>query len=90
MADPRYFETPPGPLNAGAAVTPNDGVDLVPPAGLPVATRALVVGVGGTVTVNFPNGGTNITMTLPAGIHPLSVTRVYATGTAATGIVALY
>ena len=91
MPEIRYPEVQNGPYTAAAVVTPNDGANLTPPnAGLPAACRALVIGVGGTVTVDMANGGTGIQMTLAAGIYALTVTKVYATGTAATGIVALW
>ena len=67
----------------GVAVTPSDS-DTLP------ATRALLVGVGGTVTVDFAKQGTNLPLILAAGIHAIQVTRVYATGTTATDMVALY
>lgn len=91
MADPRYPEVYNGPYTAALAVTPADGADLTPPTvALPAACRALVIGVGGTVTVDLPNGGTGVQLTLPAGLFMISVKRVYATGTAATNIVALW
>lgn len=67
-----------------AAVTTSDTGALEP-------TRALYVGVSGNVTVDMVEGGSNLTFTaVPAGILPIQVTRVYATGTTATNIVALY
>lgn len=91
MADPRYPEILDGPYSAAAAITPADGADITPPtAALPAAARALVIGVAGNVAVDLPNGGTNVVIALPAGVHPIAVTRVRATGTTATGIVALW
>ncbi len=90
MAEIRYPELVAGPYAAGQVVTPADGADLAQLTGLPLATRALAIGVGGTITVDFLHGETAVQLTLPAGIHKLSVTRVRATGTAATNIVALY
>ena len=44
----------------------------------------------GDVTVDMVGVGTNITLAgMPQGIKNLAVTRVYATGTTAAGIVAL-
>jgi hypothetical protein len=71
------------PYTKGFAIAPNDGANLAQP------TRGLAVGAAGTVTVDFADGGSNVTLTLPAGVHPLRVTKVYATGTAATGLVGL-
>lgn len=63
-------------------VTPADGADL------PRLAEALWIGVGGTLS--FDNGeGTTLATTVPAGLFPCRVGRVRATGTAATGILAL-
>jgi len=66
----------------GVAVTPSD-TTVVP------ATRGLVIGVAGNVAVRFANGDI-LTVAVQAGVAPLQVNRVYATGTTATGIGALY
>ena len=79
--------------SGGAAVTPNDTTDL--PTGL---AYGLYVGVGGTLKVDcaegLASGGsggrTTFATTVPAGFFPFKVIRVYATGTAATGIVACF
>jgi hypothetical protein len=73
-----------GPANNAAVVTPNNSTDLT------YASRALVVGVAGTITVDMVGIGTNIELTVEAGVLPIRVTRVYATGTTATNIVALW
>jgi hypothetical protein len=74
------------PAANAAAITPNNGADLA------ANTRGLYVGVSGDVKVDMVTGGTGITfVSLAAGIvHPLQVKRVYATGTTATSIVAVY
>lgn len=65
------------------AVTPNDSVDL------PYFTRGIYCGGAGTLTVTPIAGGANVTYTVGAGaILPIVVSRVLATGTTATGIVA--
>lgn len=53
-------------------------------------SRAIVVGVGGTLKVDFIDG-TTVTFTgLTAGtLYPFCVKKVYFTGTTATGCVAL-
>lgn len=72
------------------AVTPADATDL-PFAPQTMGTRALFVTVGGNVSVNLAGGGTAVLTGLVAGqVLPISVTRVLATGTTATGILALY
>jgi hypothetical protein len=67
-----------------AAVTPSDTANLAPMA------WALFIGTGGTLKVDTVGGQVGVTLTVPAGLFPVMVTRVYATGTAATGIVALW
>lgn len=66
------------------AVVPADGADL--PGGV---CRALLISVGGTLKVNNAQGVTRA-VTVPAGKIDLQVQRVWASGTAATGISALY
>lgn len=71
----------------GEPITPNDGADLSEPG-------YLVIAVGGTLKVDVPTDfdaakarrQTGVTFTVPAGLFPVPVIRVYATGTAATGI----
>lgn len=74
--------------SGGAAVTPNDTTDL------PFVANGLWIGVGGTLKVDCGESFTNQTRTTFAttvgvGWFPFRVLRVYATGTAATGIVAI-
>jgi len=68
------------------AITTNDSTDL----GRGVA-RGLYVAVSGDVKVTMENGDV-VTYTALAGgvVHPFYVKRVWATGTTATGLVALY
>lgn len=76
----------PEAYRAAAAVTPNDSADL--PGG---PCKGLYIGVAGNVTVDMDNGGSSILFTAaPVGVLPIVARRVRATGTAATGIVALY
>jgi len=67
-----------------AAVSTSNTVDL------PIRATAFVVGADGTVKVNtFYETG--VTLTCIAGfVYPVTVTRIYASGTSATGIVALW
>ncbi len=52
-------------------------------------TRGISLAVGGTLTVTYEDGDKE-TLTLPSGVHPIhNVSRVWATGTAATGISAI-
>ena len=65
---------------SGFAITPSDTVDL------PGATTGgIYVAVGGTLTVTFVSGAV-ATLTVPAGLAPIVATRVWSTGTAATGL----
>jgi hypothetical protein len=73
-----------GPASNAAAVTPNDSADLT------TATRALWVVVEGDVTVDLIGGQTAVTFKNVQGLLPVRVTRVDATGTTATDIVALW
>jgi hypothetical protein len=74
------------PALGAAAVTPNDSTDLVVrPA------RSLFIGGAGNVAVITAAGDTVTFNGLAAGsILPVQVTRVLATGTTATNIIALY
>ena len=71
------------PARYGAAVTPSDSVNL------PAPTRGLYVGVTGNISIEMSNG-TVIFSNVLAGIFPIQCTRVNATGTTATNIVALW
>ena len=73
-----------GVSNQAVAVTPHDSTDLAK------VTRGLYVGVSGDVVAII--GGVAITFTAMAAgiIHPIAVTRVNATSTTATNLVAIY
>lgn len=90
--DPFLRSSQPLPVESALAVTPSDAANLVPPAGDPnKAARAIYVGgTAGALKVDMADG-TTVTLTVPTGIYlPIAVKKVYATGTAATGIVAFY
>ena len=72
-----------GPASDGDVVTHSDTVDL------PEVSRSLYVGVAGNVKVTMRSGRV-VTWPLIAGWHPISVSRVWSTGTTATGICAAY
>ncbi len=69
------------PITGAFAVTPNDATDLTE------ITLSLYVSVAGAVKVTLADGSVVTYANLAAGRHPLRVKRVWATGTAATGIV---
>jgi hypothetical protein len=67
-----------------AEVTPNDGADLPRPVAAITCTAAGLISV-------VTSGGDTVTLYCDAGgVLPVVVNRVRATGTDATGIVALY
>lgn len=86
MADINFYRQAElhSPAWSAAAVTPNDGADL------PKVFARIVVQVAGNIVVNCSGGG-QVTLAALAGVPlPVFVDRVLATGTTATGIVALY
>jgi hypothetical protein len=74
------------PASGAAAVTPSNSTDLS------TFSRGLYIGGAGNITVDMVGGQTGVLFSnLVAGsVYPLRVSRVYATGTTATGIVALW
>lgn len=74
-----------GPCRALAAVTPADGADL--PNGV---ARSLFVGEAGTVAILDAHGAPAVLRSVAHQYHPVQARRVFATGTTAAGIVALY
>ena len=80
IGDPRASD----PAHHAVAINPNNSVDL------PAATTAIFIGGGGNLRVTML-GGELVTFTgLPAGWHPIRVTRVWAINTTATNIVAVW
>lgn len=72
------------PATRAVAVAPDDGADL------PFASRALNATSEGTIRVTTLGGDTT-TVYVAAGIaFPLRARRVWATGTTAAGITALF
>ena len=74
-----------GPGEYCNAVTPNDGANL--PSGI---CRCIFVGGAGTVRVRDPRGNVFDIVSDSSQYHPLKVARVFATGTTATNILAVY
>lgn len=79
-----YPVTPTSPPVDGFSITPSDGSSLS------VTTRGIYVGVAGNLKV-VTAGGTTLTFVgLGAGmVHPLRVTKVFATDTTADSIIGL-
>ncbi|MET3578214.1 hypothetical protein ABID19_001231 [Mesorhizobium robiniae] len=86
MSDPfeKYAPSPVGPATHAVEVTPSDDADLA------TIPRALWIGVGGDVRVTTIGGETVTFKSVQDGAFPVRVTRVYATGTTATDIVAVW
>jgi hypothetical protein len=79
------FDKSPAPATRAAAVVPSDSADL------PGHARSLYVAGGGNVAVTTTSGDVVTFSGVPAGsILPVQIRRVHATGTSATGIVALF
>lgn len=76
--------------SGAVAVTPSDTVNLVFPSGTN-HTRGLYIGGAGNIKVKMADG-TEVTFTAVAvgTLYELSVVRVFATGTTATLIVAVF
>lgn len=73
------------PVTNAFAVTPHNTNELT------FVTRALYVGTGGDVKVTMQDSGTVTFVAVPTGTTlPIRVKVVFATGTAATDILALY
>jgi len=67
------------------AISPSNSVDLT------VSGAVVFIGVGGDVEVTTVSGDTAVFKNLASGsILPVQVRRVWATGTTATDMVALY
>lgn len=73
------------PAVHAAAVTTSDSADLTT-----IPARALYIGVTGDVKVDMASGATVTFKAAPVGLLRVEVRRVYATGTTATNILALY
>lgn len=73
-----------GPAEHAAVVTPSDSVDLTD------VTRALIIGTSGDLKVTMQGGETLVMPSVPAGVLPVRVTRVWSTGTVASHITAIW
>lgn len=79
-----YSESLNSPPSNIFAVAPDDAQDL------PHVTRALNVGQSGTIRVTTARGTTEV-LTVAAGIvFPIRASRIWATDTTATNIVAMF
>ncbi|KIC45463.1 hypothetical protein RA29_20700 [Tateyamaria sp. ANG-S1] len=72
------------PARDAEPIIPDDAIDLS------VATRALYIGEAGSVQLRMVSGQDVTLANVQAGvIYPLRIARVMATGTTASGLVAL-
>lgn len=71
------------PATSLAAVTPDDGNDL------PWVTRAISVATSGMVRVTTTDGSQGEIFVAAGVPFPIRAARIWATGTTATGLVAL-
>ncbi len=79
-----FARSPLGPIEGLAAVTPDDAADLS------LVTRALNVAVSGTVRVTALDGSVGTIYVAAGAAFPIRVRRVWATGTTAESIQALF
>lgn len=73
-----------GPAENGAVVTPDDNNDL------PIASKRLWIGGAGNVALVTIRGAALTYIGVPAGYLNVRASRVKATGTTATNIIAEY
>ncbi|MBC9248526.1 hypothetical protein H4P12_17835 [Paracoccus sp. 11-3] len=71
------------PATRLAAVAPDDATDLT------MVSRAIAVGTEGFVRVTTTSGSTGRIYVVPGAPFPIRVSRIWASGTTATDIVAL-
>lgn len=81
--DPYNYNGPiDSPVPNLAAVTPSDASDLS------FMTRGVHVGTAGDLKVTTAGGQTVVITGATAGWHPIRVSRIWSTGTTASGITA--
>lgn len=74
------------PASGGVAIVGDDNNNLAA-----VPARSLYIGVTGDVKVALADQGDIVTFkNVPVGILPVRIRRLYATGTTATQVLALY
>lgn len=72
------------PGYSAAEVAPSDAADLT------TTSRALYVGFAGDLRITMASGDTVTFANLAPGLLPVRAARVHATGTTASGIVAIW
>lgn len=84
VGDPRRVANVKDPAKDAVPITPSDIAGL--PDGM---CRAIIVAIDGEIKVITAYNETR-TFTVPIGVIPLQVKKVFATGTTAAGLTALY
>ena len=73
------------PAREAVEITPNDAADLAN------TTRSIYIGVSGDVAVHMAGKTSPVVFkSVPAGVLPVRVDRVLATGTSASDLIALW
>lgn len=70
-----------------------NGVEPIIPSdtvALPAVTKGIYVGVAGDIKLTLSDGSVAVFKAMPVGDYPYAVEQVWATGTTATNILALY
>lgn len=81
----RFYSSLESPAQHAAEITPNDSADLA------TSARMLYIGSGGNVKVTTVGGDTVTLVAVPTGTTLMvRAARVFATGTTASSIVALW
>ncbi len=80
---PSGYLSPANPADDAIPVTPNDGADLSTPC------RALLIATGGALRVITMSGVDRTYPSVPSGLFPVGVRKVFATSTTAAGIVGI-
>jgi hypothetical protein len=85
-ADPfeGYAQERGGVIDNAVEITPSDSVDLA------TIPRGFWVGTSGNLKVTMKGGQTVTFKNIDTGYHGLRITRIWATGTTAADIVALW
>ncbi|WP_436397438.1 spike base protein, RCAP_Rcc01079 family [Roseobacter sp. S98] len=77
---PKFHANPSSPATGIFEVTPSDVSDL------PWVTTGISAATPGTVRVTSADGSDSDVVVTPGQVFPLRVTRIWASGTTATGI----
>jgi hypothetical protein len=79
-----FAASPAGPYSTAVAVVTSDTDDLAK------VSNAIYVGVSGDVKVDLPGASAIVFKAVPVGMLRIRAKRIYAAGTTATNLLALY